>query len=107
MRQLHVGHDAQGGHGARQEFRPINHELRVDQEHTADAEIPRLQQLYEIAPRLQVCVQLQLAGHVEQDVVIVWVSVHVVVGVAATAQLGFQPLLVADEVSARERKRTL
>lgn len=47
------------------------------------------------------CVEFELAGHVEQDVIVVRIAVHIVVRVATAAQLGFQPVLVSDEVPER------
>ena len=34
MGDLEVDHDAEGGHGARDEFAPVHHEVGVDQKHS-------------------------------------------------------------------------
>lgn len=41
MRQFHVGHKTQRIHRSGQEFEPVNHELRVDHAHAANAIVPR------------------------------------------------------------------
>lgn len=76
--QLHIRHYTKGGHRAGQKFRTINHELRIDQKYAAHAKVPRLQQFDELAASLQMCVQLNLAGHIEEDVIVIWITIHIV-----------------------------
>ena len=71
VRYLEVDHGAECDCAARDELGSVHHEVRVHEEHAAHAEVPRVEDLDELLHDCEVRVELNLAGAVEDDVVVV------------------------------------
>ena len=71
VRNLEVDHGAEGDGAAGDELGAVHHEVRVHEEHGAHTEVPRLKDVDELLHDREVRVELDLAGAVEDDVVVV------------------------------------